>query len=832
MALSQIRIFDIKPSDIVAQFASICFDASLSEIMMALLAGASLMIFHSPEERTGSKLIDTLNLFSITVITLPPSLLSALDPQKLLCIRTIISAGEPCPTVLAYKWTNSSRHFFNAYGPSEAAVCATIYEYDLTTAAQLAKYKTLPIGTPIHNIRTRVVDSQLNDVPVGMPGELLLSGMGVSRKGYIGTINEKNNKAFVTLNQERWYRTGDLVTTIGPDHQMFIYFGRMDNQVKLSGCRIELNEIEAAVLTCPGVTHCIVVLHQCEKCDDDHGALAAYVDGTATTDFIQEHIIQKLPTYMLPTYMIIHSSFFLPTTLSGKVNRQLLATDQNVHCRHTNKTPLTSTEQHMYMLWCQILNKEYDINMVVDPNDLTFAQCGGNSLTIALLHALLVTQFSINARVYAHMSLKQMANLLVQQNDKVDDIFYEAIMHDLNNDTIDLNDVVHSSHSRVLDQTSSILLTGATGFLGCFLLNELLTTTSMTIIVLIRALSLDAAKRRLCLTLLKYDLLSEIVQQAFDNNGQKRIEICLCENLADYDESFSHLDLNNRWNHIDAVLHCAADTNFNLTYEHLRQVNVQLTKYLLGQCVRHNIPIYHVSSLSIFLFTQHDMTLPPSYINETDEPQLRSIIGGYSQSKYVADMLVLRALRRGLPGAIFRPGRVTGSSISGIGSTEDLFILMLRGCHELGAYPKLKFPYDVTPVDMVSKAIVRIITRPQSFANSIPLIVHLINTKTIPFDEQFKLLNQFSCRTNHLEELPYNEWCKRLIDRVSVEQRQSNTFNPLLPLIPFLQSSFWQHIEQWPVFTRTNDADAVMDMCPEKLFKLYCRVWKRAGWFT
>ncbi|CAF3799024.1 unnamed protein product, partial [Rotaria sp. Silwood1] len=513
MALSQIRIFDIKPSDIVAQFASICFDASLSEIMMALLAGASLMIFHSPEERTGSKLIDTLNLFSITVITLPPSLLSALDPQKLLCIRTIISAGEPCPTVLAYKWTNSSRHFFNAYGPSEAAVCATIYEYDLTTAAQLAKYKTLPIGTPIHNIRTRVVDSQLNDVPVGMPGELLLSGMGVSRKGYIGTINEKNNKAFVTLNQERWYRTGDLVTTIGPDHQMFIYFGRMDNQVKLSGCRIELNEIEAAVLTCPGVTHCIVVLHQCEKCDDDHGALAAYVDGTATTDFIQEHIIQKLPTYMLPTYMIIHSSFFLPTTLSGKVNRQLLATDQNVHCRHTNKTPLTSTEQHMYMLWCQILNKEYDINMVVDPNDLTFAQCGGNSLTIALLHALLVTQFSINARVYAHMSLKQMANLLVQQNDKVDDIFYEAIMHDLNNDTIDLNDVVHSSHSRVLDQTSSILLTGATG-------------------------------------------------------------------------------------------------------------------------------------------------------------------------------------------AIFRPGRVTGSSISGIGSTEDLFILMLRGCHELGAYPKLKFPYDVTPVDM------------------------------------------------------------------------------------------------------------------------------------
>ncbi len=831
MALSQIRIFDVKPSDIVAQFASICFDASLSEILMTLLAGASLAIFRSPEERTGLRLIDSLNSLSITVITLPPSLLSAIDPEKLPCIRIVISAGEPCPTVLAHKWTDCYRRFFNAYGPSEAAVCATVYEYDFTTATQLAKYETLPIGAPIHNVRTRVVDSKLNDVPVGVPGELLLSGAGISRKGYIGTAKEKSNMAFVTLNQERWYRTGDLVTTMGPDHRMFIYLGRMDTQVKLRGCRIELNEIETTVLTCSGVSHCVVVLHRCEKCDDDLGALAAYVDGTATIDFIQEYITRKLPTYMLPTYIIVHSSSSLPTTLSGKIDRQLLAVDQNVHCSQITATPLTDAEQQMYMLWCQVLNKQYDKDMVLDVNDLTLAQCGGSSLTAALLQALLEKHFSINACLYAHMSLKQMANLLLQQADKIDDISYKAIIHDLNNDTIDLNDVVGDSHSRMSDRASSILLTGATGFLGCFLLNELLIKTSMTILVLVRARSLDAAKKRLYSTLIKYDLFNEVIEQAFDNNGQKRIEICLCGNLADGDESFSHLDMNNRWDHIDAVLHCAADTNFNMTYENLRQVNVQLTKYLLGHCVRHTIPFYHVSSLSIFLFTQDDITLPPPYISETNQPRLRSIMGGYSQSKYVADTLVLRALCGGLPGAIFRPGRVTGSSISGIGSTEDLFILMLRGCNQLRAYPKLNFPFDVTPVDLVSKAIVRIITRPQSSANSTPLIVHLINTKTIPFNDQFKLLSRFSCCTNQLEELSYNEWYKRLIDRVFAEQQQSNIFNPLLPLLPFLQSSFWQHVEQWPIFVRTNEKDAIMDMCPEMLFELYCRVWKRAGLF-
>lgn len=831
MALSQIEIFGIETFDTVAQYASICFDASLSEIFMALLSGACLVVFQSPFERAGSTLINILNSLSVTVITLPPSLLSSINPQQLPGIRVIISAGEPCPTALACKWTDHHRQFFNAYGPSEAAVCATQYEFELATIDKLPKNETLPIGTPIHNVRIRVIDSQLNDVPPGMPGELLVGGVGVSRKGYIGNVDNTANRAFVTWNQERWYRTGDMVKTMMPDHRMLMYLGRMDSQVKVHGCRIELNEIERVTLTCSGVIHCIGVLHRCEKCVDYNGALALYVDGNTTEDSIREEITRKLPSYMLPTYIKIHSSSHLPTKLSGKIDRQLLADDKNVHYQQstTNSSSLTETEEQLSVLWCQVLNGQCNNNATVQFNHLTFAQCGGNSLTAVLLNVALLKEFSRNVNIHAHMSLRRMAALVLQSKDKTEDILYTMISRDLNSNLDGLDD---HYHPREFHEISSILLTGVTGFLGCFLLNELLLTTSMNIVVLVRAKSFDDAKDRLRSILCKYDLFNGIVEQIFDNSEQQRVHICLCENLANENESFSCLDQNNQWNDIDAVLHCAADTNFNMTYEDLRQINVQLTKYLIQKCFRHGIPLYYISTLSMFFFTQDDNKLSPLLITELDQPQLSSIIGGYSQSKYVADTLVLKALERGLSGAIFRPGRITGSSLSGIGTKEDMFILMLQGCQQLGAYPQFKFPFDLTPVDKVSKAIVSVITSQQSSRRSGPLIVHLINTQTMPFDKQFKLLRHFGCCITELEELPFNEWLQRLQQRILTEQQQhSNKYNPLLPLLPFLQSSFWQHVDKWPIFKQTNTTDAVIDMCPETLFKLYCDVWKRIHLF-
>ncbi|CAM2728775.1 unnamed protein product [Rotaria socialis] len=829
MALSQISFFDIQISDVVAQFASICFDASLSEIFMALLAGACLAIFDSSMDRVGMRFIDALNQLCITVITLPPSLLSTIDPRQLPYIRIVVSAGEPCPRQLGQKWIGCHRRFFNAYGPSEVAVCATIYEFDEKNQLSTIHGETLPIGTLIDNLCARVVDSQLNDVPAGMPGELVLGGVGVSRHGY---LNSAQNKVFLAWQEKRWYRTGDLVATVAPNHTIFSYLGRKDSQVKFYGCRIELNEIEMAILRCPHVTYCVVILHNCGHCKNDQGAIVAYVDGSTTVESIHEYLSQILPSYMLPTYIIRMLVTNLPSTLSGKINRQLLTIDKTIHDEHIHNTYLTNVENKLAVLWREVLCDQCDHITNQQLKNRTIAQLGGNSLTIALLHNLIAERFAAKICIHAHMVLNEMATLL-SQHDNNDHISYESMMKDLNDDEseIGLKSINSDFRPSLSNQISTMLLTGATGFLGSFLLHELLTTTSMIVLVLVRANSLDEANNRLKSALIKYGLFDNITQEAINNNNKKRVQICLCENLTNENQvgfGFSFND--DQWSQIDAVLHCAADTNFNATYNQLRHVNVLFTKYFIRQCVRYSIPLYYVSSLSIFLFSDNkDSSLR---IRETDQPHLPSIIGGYSQSKYIADMLVLRSLRKDLQGAIFRPGRITGSSTTGIGTNEDLFVLMVRGCYKLGAYPHLTFPFDVTPVDLVSKSIVTIIRHQHSLATSYSLPIHLINTQTIPFDEQFKLLCRSGCSTNELEPLPYNEWLTKLLEQIKMDQqRRSPRFNPLLPLIPFLQSPFWQNVHRWPVFEPTNDLDAILDRSPSELFEIYRHVWKRHGFF-
>lgn len=784
---------------------------------MTILSGATLVILRSPEERTGSKFIDTMNQFCITVITLPPSLLAFIDPDATPRLRKIISAGEVCPTALAQKWYAHGRKFYNAYGPSEAAICTTIHEYETDVN------ETLPIGTPIDNLRTRIVDEELADVPVGMPGELLLSGIGVSQRGYLNNLIHEMNNPFLTIDGNIWYRTGDLVTNIDPKRNLLIYVGRKDSQVKLRGCRIELGEIEMSILSCPGICHCVVVLHHCDKCKNSNPMLIAYADGTTTVTTVQEHIIQKLPSYMLPTCIIIKSTADLPKNISGKIDRHKLARDVKVHDESNQPYNMTIVEERIFFLWSKLLKKSHTNLKCKNITNLTFSQYGGDSLTVALLNIELVKEFSVDIRIHSHMTLKQMANILIEKTDALENISRQFILADLNESIIEINRKMTTSICSSKD-LRSILITGVTGFLGCFLFYDLLKNTSLHIFVLVRAKSKGEAIQRLCNTFEKYELNGYTMETLLQESESKRLVICLCNDLSEAKKSFHDVIQEDQWETIDAVLHCAADTNFTMSYENLRIVNVNFTKYLLENCIKAHKPFYFVSSLSIFLFTNDRGSSLSPIVKETDEPHLDSIVGGYSQSKYVADQLVFNALCKGLPGIIFRPGRITGSSLSGIGC-NDLFTLMIRGCSQLGGYPKLNFPFDMTPVDMVSKSIIHAIVH--SFHKT-TRVVHLINTSTIPFYKQFHLLQQQLDSTKVLDELPYETWLERLSNPISIQQQEkTKEFNVLLPLLPFLRSSFWQHVDRWPVFERTTNQDLATDHCPETLFQIYYSAWKR-----
>ena len=240
LAVTQIQLFDVEPESHVLQFASLSFDASIAEIVIALCSGARLCLGTPNSLLPGATLIKLLHEQAITHVTLPPSALAVLPTEKLPALRTIIVAGEACSPNLVAQWSND-RRFFNAYGPTEATVCATAAECTNDN-------RKPPIGRPIANTQVYILDRHLQPVPIGVPGELHIGGVGLAR-GYLNrpelTEEKFISNPFSDEPEARLYKTGDLARYLSDGNIEFL--GRVDHQVKIRGYRIEPGEIEAIV---------------------------------------------------------------------------------------------------------------------------------------------------------------------------------------------------------------------------------------------------------------------------------------------------------------------------------------------------------------------------------------------------------------------------------------------------------------------------------------------------------------------------------------------------------------------------------------------------------
>jgi amino acid adenylation domain-containing protein len=257
LAMAQIQRFGIRPGSRVLQFSSLNFDASASEIMMAL-AGATLFLAKRDTLLPGSPLWQFLYEYAITTVTLPPSVLALLPIGPLPSLQTLIVAGESCPAELVACW-QPGRHFFNAYGPTETTVCATIFE----CPNNYHQPSPPPIGRPLVNTQVYVLDTHLQRVPVGVPGELYVGGIGLAR-GYLNrpelTAEKFIPNPFSSNPQARLYKTGDLVRYRHDGNLEFL--GRIDNQVKVRGFRIELGEVEAVLTQHPTVQEAVVIARE------------------------------------------------------------------------------------------------------------------------------------------------------------------------------------------------------------------------------------------------------------------------------------------------------------------------------------------------------------------------------------------------------------------------------------------------------------------------------------------------------------------------------------------------------------------------------------------
>ncbi|MFI9722812.1 amino acid adenylation domain-containing protein [Streptomyces sp. NPDC052396] len=395
LAVAQGSCLDVRPEDRVLQFASPCFDASVWEIVMALSAGAELVLAGPEEAGGGPALAELLHARSISHVTLPPSVLSQLDPAGLPGLRVVVSAGEACPADLPGRWAAVPR-FINAYGPTESTVCASLGEVVRGTDGAPDGNLSPAIGRPVANTRVYVLDAELQPVPVGVRGELYVAGCGLAR-GYLGRS---------ALTAERFlpdpfgppggrlYRTGDLARWDAQGN--LHYLGRADQQLKIRGHRIEPGEIEAVLRRHPTVRDAVVTVRQGAQ---GHPRLVGYAvpaeppaDPGALMDELRERLRARLPGYMVPADLMLLDR--LPLTPNGKVDRAALPEPERSHGA-AGQAPRTELERELHRLWTELL----DTGQAGVTDD--FFALGGDSLLAARLTARIQEWLGIRVPVRA-----------------------------------------------------------------------------------------------------------------------------------------------------------------------------------------------------------------------------------------------------------------------------------------------------------------------------------------------------------------------------------------------------------------------------------------------
>ncbi len=355
----------VGPRSRVLQFASLSFDAAAWELVMALTTGAALVVAPPARLAAGAPLARLLSDQRVTHVTLPPAVLGVMPPDGLPAGTTLVVAGEATAPEQVGRWS-AGRLMFNAYGPTEATVCATISE-------PLAGAVVPPIGAPIANARAYVLDEGMRPVPPGVAGELYTAGPGLAR-GYLSRP-ALTAERFVAdpfgPPGGRLYRTGDLARWRVDGRLEFL--GRTDHQVKVRGFRIELGEVEAALTVVDEVAEALVTVRE----DGPAGPrLVAYVTGAdgqrPRAAALRSAVAAGLPDYMVPSAVVVLDRW--PLTPNGKVDRAALPAPEFERAPSAGREPRTVHEKALAGLFAEVLGLP---SVGADGN---FFDLGGHSL--------------------------------------------------------------------------------------------------------------------------------------------------------------------------------------------------------------------------------------------------------------------------------------------------------------------------------------------------------------------------------------------------------------------------------------------------------------------
>ena len=403
--LGMLGPWQVGPADRVLQFASLNFDVSVMDMFMTLLSGARAVLAPKETLLSPPRLADLIRDRQVTFACLPPAVVSLLTGEQFPDLRILLSAGEELSADLVRRWLRPGLHFYNGYGPTEAAIGSTFMEIDGSAFPP-------PIGRPKPNYQAYVLDPQLNPVPVGVVGELHVGGAGVTR-GYLNAP-ELTERRFIPdpfrqADGARLYKTGDLVRR-NPDGTI-VFVGRIDGQVKIRGLRVELGEVEAALAAHPAVAQAVAVVAADRS---GQNQLAGYVRGVpgappVSSAELRRHLSERLPIYMVPTYLLAVDA--IPLTSNGKVDRAALPPIDSAESavRTEFVAPRTMLEAVVADLYAGLLGRE---EVGIDDG---FFDLGGNSLQamqlVTKLRSELVVDVDVTV-VFLAPTTRQLAEFL------------------------------------------------------------------------------------------------------------------------------------------------------------------------------------------------------------------------------------------------------------------------------------------------------------------------------------------------------------------------------------------------------------------------------------
>jgi len=821
------RMFQIDSNDRVIALSSLSFDLSAYDIFGVLGAGGALVLPDYAKRQDPKHWRELMNRYQVTLWNTAPQLMRILMDSFQLGetgtapLRTVLLSGDFVPLDLPgvisshYKQAN----VVSLGGATEASIWSIYYLANALTPA----WTSIPYGRPLPNQTVWVYDHALRPCPDYVKGRIYIGGSGLAI-GY-WRDQEKTASRFITHPKtgERLYDTGDL-GCYAPDGNIII-LGREDGQVKIRGHRVELGEIEWLLSQHASVKHAIVLATEATGSRQ----LVAYIQpatqsngaGNSTdSQQLKQYLAEQLPDYMVPRHFLLIDE--IPVSSNGKVDHQALPAVHGVTTTNDRVLPRNPVEQAIFNVWSRVI-----VGLDIGVTD-NFFELGGDSILatqlVRELNAALPFELEIH-ELFENLTIESLA-ALYQRRIAIAQVDFAKFTDSPSSRLLAKTDVLHTDirtaeaifaklqvppTSTRKTKPETILLTGATGWVGSHVLRELLTATNARIICLVRAADTDAATQRLKTQWQQYGL-------PIDENIWESRVLPICGDLTVPNFGLSADQWKSMGETVDAIYHFAASVNLLSDYTTHRAKNVTPLTACVELAVQHHIKPIVLASPMVVCRRRINRRLAV-FPMEQPHNDPSGLVSAYAQSKWVAEQVLQAANKRGVPIKIYRTSHALPSSRTGIGKANDTYNRVLQIARLVNSIPiwSESSLYGV-PVDIFS----RLLIEDSLASGDDQLVVHIENRTPFSIQQVIELLMS----NKHREMVPYvplNDWKRQCLAATETLPKDEIALPKLLfssrATGSVLENMFTRHPVGTTYFERYEQEAKLNDLTPAKYWR-------------